>query len=169
MSNGSRRTWQSVLDRYDKPDGLGKPLWHSKGPTHNSTHIRPGRVSNQGHLGERRALDAQANHATQGKQLKLRKMIGNVCKASYSVTQGASKAKKLMIDLYHGACSHLEFLPLKSMFPNGGWKNKIVWFLFAKWVLAFTPLHWTDLKPLSNPTYLNPSIKPVQFQLFLPT
>ena len=28
--------------------------------------------------------------------------------------------------------SHLEFLPLISMLPNRGWKNKIVWFLFAK-------------------------------------
>ena len=34
-------------------------------------------------------------------------------------------------------CSHLEFLPLISMLPNRGWKNKIVWFLFAKWLLAF--------------------------------
>ena len=28
-------------------------------------------------------------------------------------------------------------LPLISMLPNRGWKNNIVWFLFAKWLLAF--------------------------------
>ena len=34
-------------------------------------------------------------------------------------------------------CSHLEFLPLMSMLPNRGWKIKIVWFLFAKCLVAF--------------------------------
>ena len=34
-------------------------------------------------------------------------------------------------------CSHLDFLPLISMLPNRGWNNKIAWFQFAKWLLAF--------------------------------
>ena len=29
-------------------------------------------------------------------------------------------------------CSNLEFLPFILMLPNRGWKNKTVWFLFAK-------------------------------------
>ena len=35
---------------------IGQPSWHSREPTHNSTHIiyGPGRESNRGHLGERR-------------------------------------------------------------------------------------------------------------------
>ena len=46
----------------------GKPLWHSREPTHNSAHIYgPGLESNRGHLGERRGLSAQANHATLNK------------------------------------------------------------------------------------------------------
>ena len=34
-------------------------------------------------------------------------------------------------------CSHLEYLPVVTMIPNWGWTNKIVWFLFSKWLLAF--------------------------------
>ena len=34
-------------------------------------------------------------------------------------------------------CGHLEFLPLISVLPNQGWMNKIVWFLIAKYLLAF--------------------------------
>ena len=43
-----------------------------------------------------------------------------------------------MIKVYRtlSQCSNLEFLSLISMIPNRGWKNKIVWFLIARWLLA---------------------------------
>ena len=44
---------------------------------------------------------------------------------------GRVNARLGAIDLYHGAAI-LSF----SILPNRGWKNKIVWFLFAKWLLA---------------------------------
>ena len=48
-----------------------KPSWHCREPTHNSTHNGPGWESNRGHLGERRALYAQANRATYMKHNQL--------------------------------------------------------------------------------------------------
>ena len=46
-----------------KPDGLDNPRGTSENEGTTQPTYGPGRVSNQGHLGERRALYAQANHA----------------------------------------------------------------------------------------------------------
>ena len=53
----SQRSKVFDFHRGRKTGWSGKPSWHSREPTHNSHG--PGRESNWGHLGERRALYTQ--------------------------------------------------------------------------------------------------------------
>ena len=53
-----------IFPKGGKPDGLENPRGTAENQRTTQLTYGPGRESNQGHLGERRAHYAQANHAT---------------------------------------------------------------------------------------------------------